>query len=108
MTRDEVRRILSLLDGVEWLMASLLYGAGLRLMECATLRVKDLDFGSNQTFVRSPKGRRDRSTLLPASLVRTIQKLLGHRDVRTTMIYTHVIKRGPMGVKSPLDMSVDT
>jgi integron integrase len=212
LTREEVARLMSGLNGTMLLMASLLYGSGLRLMECAGLRVKDLDFGAQQVLVRRGKGRVDRATLLPAMLVsplkaqleraqsvhardlregagavvlpdalalkypnaarewswqwvfpatrryiepatreprrhhvhetvlqravrdavlrsgitkaagchtfrhsfashlleagydiRTIQKLLGHRDVRTTMIYTHVIQRGPFGVKSPLD-----
>jgi integron integrase len=208
----EVARVFSKLHGTPLLMASLLYGSGLRLLECVRLRVKDLDFDAGQVMVRRGKGQRDRATLLPQSLVsplqahlahvrrqheaalengagfvelpdslrskypnaprewawqwvfpatrtyvdsktgerrrhhlhetvlqravrgalraadipkaaschtlrhsfathllqggydiRTIQKLLGHRDVRTTMIYTHVVNRGPFGVKSPLD-----
>jgi integron integrase len=213
MTRAEVASVLSHLRGVERLMASLLYGAGLRLLECATLRVKDVDLGGGQLIVRRAKGQKDRVTLLPETLidalrghllvvksqhdgdladdagfvalpralrvkypnaarewpwqwvfpatrlyvdsetgerrrhhlhetvlqrgvraavrmaglakavschtfrhsfathllesgydVRTIQKLLGHRDLRTTMVYTHVVNRGPFGVKSPLDL----
>ncbi len=214
MTREEVSAVLSKMTGVELLMASLLYGAGLRLLECATLRVKDLDFTTAQILVRRGKGAKDRVTLLPRSLaealkchltevhaqhredladnagfvalpdalrrkypgaarewswqwvfpatrkylhaptgerrrhhlhetvlqravraaviaaglskrvschtfrhsfathlleagyhIRTIQNLLGHRDVRTTMLYTHVVNRGPLGVQSPLDRS---
>src|SRR6266498_1795091 len=58
LTRDEVRTVLQPLKGVPRLMACLLYGAGLRLLECCQLRVQDLDFGANQIVVRSGKGQR--------------------------------------------------
>jgi integron integrase len=212
LTQGEVRLLLAALPGTWRLMASLLYGGGLRLMECLRLRVKDIELASGQLYVRHGKGAKDRATLLPQSLreplrehlvrvaglhatdvaagagfvelpgalhlkypnaprewpwqwvfpatrmyvdpetnqrrrhhvhetalqravhtgvkeagltkavgchtlrhsfathlleagydIRTIQKLLGHVDVRTTMIYTHVVNRGPLGVKSPLD-----
>jgi integron integrase len=212
LTRAEVRALLAQLGGVHWLMASLLYGAGLRLMECLRLRVKDVDFGQNHLIVRDGKGAKDRDTLLPQLLheplraqiaealrvhardvaegfgrvsmphalerkypgadrapgwqwvfpapnrstdprsgvvrrhhrvesalqravkaavrraglvkpaschtlrhsfathlleaghdIRTVQELLGHQDVATTMIYTHVLQSGPLGVRSPID-----
>ena len=212
MSRPEVRRVLAELYGMPQLMGVLLYGAGLRLLECARLRLKDIDFDRRQLVVRSGKGDRDRVSLLPTSAaeplrrhvervtrlhrrdveqgagwvelplalgrkcphtgrespwqwvfpasrlyrdaetgerrrhhlhesvvqravreavgragvgkrvtchtfrhsfathlledgydIRTIQSLLGHRDVRTTMIYTHVVDRGPAGVVSPFD-----
>lgn len=211
-TRDEVKRILANLEGIHWLMRGLLYGSGLRLMECLRLRVKDLDFTYGQLIVRDGKGEQDRITMLPISMkeslvrhllrvkllhdedvakgygevflpyalarkypnapkewgwqyvfpaanrsidprsgierrhhlsdqavqkaikkamrtgqickhgschtlrhsfathllengydIRTVQELLGHKDVRTAMIYTHVLNRGGKGVLSPLD-----
>lgn len=212
MSRGEVLALLGRLTPPWLLMAELLYGAGLRLMECVTLRIKDIDFDRHQLTVRRGKGGKDRVALLPSSLesrlrehlrlraveherelsrgaprvevpfalarkypnaplefpwqwvfpasrtyvdsatgerrrhhihettlqravraaaleaaitkpvschtlrhsfathllesgtdIRTIQKLLGHSDVRTTMIYTHVLQKGPFGVTSPLD-----
>ena len=212
LTRQEVKSILSTLNGTEWIMATLLYGAGLRLMECMRLRVKDVDFNSNQIVIRSGKGNKDRVTMLPTAVkeplrrhlagvrtqyqrdlengyggvslpyalerkypqaarewgwqwvfpasklyldrqtgakkrhhlhesvlqraikeagrkagiskpagchtfrhsfathlledgydIRTVQELLGHKDVSTTMIYTHVLNRGGRGVYSPAD-----
>ena len=67
-TREEVPRLLTHLTGTPHLMASLLYGAGLRLMECIRLRVKDLDFAYHQIIVREGKGAQDRVTMLPQSL----------------------------------------
>src|SRR5664280_1830410 len=68
LTRDEVRAVLARLDGTPLLVATLLYGTGLRLMECLRLRVKDVDFALNQIIVRDGKGMKDRLTMLPVAL----------------------------------------
>lgn len=212
LTKEEVHRVLGHLSGDHLLMAKLLYGSGLRLMECARLRVKDVDFAYHTIVVRDGKGMEDRVTMLPDGVIpplqehlqrvkqlheqdlakghgsvylpyalerkypnanrewiwqyvfpanrlsvdprsgtvrrhhvdesglqkavreaarlariekrvtchtfrhsfathfleagydiRTVQELLGHKDVRTTMIYTHVLQRGGLAVRSPLD-----
>ena len=74
LTRQEVKSILNALDRSDWLMVMLLYGAGLRLMECLQLRVKDIDFTSNQVVVRAGKGDKDRHTMLPAAVKDALAK----------------------------------
>ena len=100
-TPEEVKAVMRHLDGIRWIMANLLYGAGLRLMECLRLRVNDIDFGYKQITVRDTKGHKDRVTMLPEIVIELLQQYL--RDVSTMMIYTHVLNRGGMGIKSPAD-----
>ena len=75
-TREEAKSVLNNLDGMNRVMAMLLYGSGLRLSECLQMRVKDIDFGYKQIIVRSGKGDKDRKTLLPEKLVDPLKKLL--------------------------------
>lgn len=75
-TKEEAKAVLLRLEGTKWLMASLLYGAGLRLMECLGLRVKDIDFSYNQIAIRDGKGGKDRLTMLPESLKEPLKKHL--------------------------------
>ena len=75
-SRDEVVAILSRMSGLTCLMATLIYGSGMRLSECCGMRVKDLDFGQGKILVRRGKGNRDRFTLLPKVLVRPLQEHL--------------------------------
>ena len=76
LTKDEVKMILNQLTDTNWLIANLLYGAGLRLQEALRLRVKDLDFGFKQIVVRDGKGGKDRFTVLPTKLIEPLQKQL--------------------------------
>jgi integron integrase len=87
LTRAEAHRLLAGMTGTHQLMASLLYGTGMRLMECVRLRVKDVDFAANQILVRDGKGFKDRVTMLPDSLKAKLQthlkrvKLLHEKDL---------------------------
>ena len=78
LTRNEVQRLLAVMRGPKWLMASLLYGAGLRLTECLKLRVKDVDFEYRQIVVRDGKGAKDRVTMLPEAAIEPLKKQLAY------------------------------
>jgi integron integrase len=73
LNRDEIQAILSRLTGTQWLIASLLYGTGMRIMECLRLRVQDIDFKRREILIRDGKGFKDRVTMLPVTLLATIQ-----------------------------------
>jgi integrase len=122
LTRGETARVLERIDGTTGLMAALLYGAGLRLSECATLRVKDLDLERREIVVRRGKGQKDRVTMLPGALVSRLAKHLervkrqheedlaaGAGAVKLPDALdrkypgAHVLNRGARGVLSPLD-----
>ncbi len=79
LTRSEVVLVLERMEGTYGLMARLLYGTGMRLMECCRLRVKDVDFGQREILIREGKGAKDRVTMLPASLIQPFQEHLAKR-----------------------------
>ncbi len=97
MTRDEVARVLARLDGRKRLMAELLYGSGLRLLECLRLRVKDVEFAPRHLLVRDGKGRKDRVTLLPDGLVEPLRAHLDH----VRRLWADDGRRGYAGVALP-------
>jgi len=96
-TQDEVAQVWRRLSGISWIMGTLLYGAGLRLMECLRLRVKDLDFAYNQIVVRDGKGQKDRVTMLPQPVKRPLQQHL--QDVQG--LHTRDLKAGAGSVYLP-------
>ena len=97
LTRDEVAAVLRHLSGTPWIMATLLYGAGLRLLECLRLRVQDLDFAYNQIVVRDGKGQKDRVTMLPQHVQAALQQHL--QDVQH--LHTQDLAAGGGGVYLP-------
>ena len=94
MAKNEVRRVLAQMQGIHFLMAKMLYGAGLRLMECIRLRVQDLDFERNLIYVRSAKGNKDRTTLFPKS----IQVEMRHQLEKVKRFHDEDLAQGYGGV----------
>lgn len=90
LSMEEVRRLLSAMDGQSWLMAAMLYGTGMRLMECVRLRIKDVDFDRNEIVVRDGKGAKDRRVPLPQRL----KEPLHHAIERARLLHGHDLARG--------------
>jgi integron integrase len=97
LTHNEAVSALSLLDGTNWLIAKILYGSGLRIMECLRLRVKDLDFARAQIAVHDTKGKQDRFTMLPRSVVPALQQHLE----RVRRAHELAMQEGYGGVELP-------
>jgi len=107
LTREEAQAVIDALDGPTRLLALLLYGAGLRLLEALRLRVKDVDFNRNQITVRSGKGGKDRVTMLPAAVSRDLAKHLEtvrdqhEADVRTGAGWVELPWALPASTRAP-------
>lgn len=101
LTREEVAAVLAHLEGEVWLVASLLYGSGLRLMEALKLRVKDVDLATSVLFVRDTKGRKDRSVVLPQSLHASLQGQLA----RVHALHETAMRSGHGGVELPFALA---
>jgi integron integrase len=101
LSRDETRAVLAQLPGVYWLIGTLLYGGGLRLMECLRLRVQDIDFSYSRIAVRHGKGGKDRVTILPALIVPPLRAHLQAMEER----YRAALRDGYGGVELPLNVA---
>ena len=105
MTQAEVQRVISHIGGTHLLMAKMLYGCGLRLMECVRLRIQDLDFDRNIVYVRAAKGGKDRTTLFPQSiqpeLRRHLEKVKRIHDEDHAKGYGEVYLPGALARKNP-------
>ncbi len=90
MTQSEVKRVMANMTGIHLLMAQVLYGSGLRLMECIRLRIQDLDFERNNLYVRAGKGGKDRTTILPTTIKSTLQ----HQLQKVKQLHDEDLKNG--------------
>lgn len=99
LTRDEARQVIAPLSGVYQLQARLLYGSGLRLLECLRLRVKDIDFERRAITVRDAKGDVDRVTLLPESVIEPLKEHL-QRVTRQHHVLTHLAVEGQVAAST--------
>jgi len=101
LTHAEAQTVLALLDGLNWLIGKILYGSGLRILECLRLRVKDLDFVRMQISVHDTKGKQDRFTMLPRSVVTPLQEHL--KQVRAA--HERAMREGYGGVELPFALA---
>lgn len=101
LSREETRAVLAQLPGVHWLIGTLLYGGGLRLMECLRLRVQDIDFSYSRITVRNGKGGKDRMTILPALIVPPLRAHLQAMEER----HRAAVRDGYGGVELPLSIA---
>ncbi len=101
LTRDEVRAVLDRVEGVPSLMAVLMYGSGLRVLECARLRVKDIGFSANQIVVRGGKGDKDRVTMLPTAIKPDLERHLA----RVRVQHQHDLADGAGWVELPFALA---
>ncbi|MGH2620081.1 MAG: integron integrase [Anaerolineales bacterium] len=102
LTKSEAQRVLQAMSGTPQLMAKLLYGSGLRVLECARLRVKDVDFEQRQILVRDGKGEKDRVTMLAESAIQPLQE---HLD-RVKQLHAHDLAEGYGAVYLPYALEV--
>ncbi len=86
LTKDEVKKVIDRMNGLPRLMAILLYGGGLRLMECCRLRIKDIDFSRNEIVVRAGKGDKDRHTMLPTAIKESLSRHIAKCGDRVNLV----------------------
>ncbi len=84
LTQEEVQRMFSKMKGIHLLMAKLLYGAGIRLMECLRLRIQDVEFGQNKIYIRGGKGGKDRMSVLPHNIREELRSHIDQKGVKSS------------------------
>ncbi|MGV6859523.1 MAG: integron integrase [bacterium] len=103
LTNKEVHLLLAHIDGIQNIMAKLIYGTGMRLMECVSLRIRDIDFDAKRVYVRGPHGKKGRQTLLPNSLVDALKTQIE----RVKLLHEQDLQGGNGKVTMPRGMEVD-